>query len=125
MGAMPARLAVLLLVTLAACSSAVYRTRADPEVITHKQMVEQNFQTAYDAVIALHGNWLNVRPNTLTSAQEDVRIYQDAVRLSGPSDLKNIHVTTIDRIQHFDPTAATTRWGVGHSQGAIQVFSNP
>ncbi len=115
----------LALATLAACAPTVQQARRDRDLITHQEMVDHNFQTAYDAVVALHGNWLNVRPNTLTSTQEDVRIYYDQVRLTGPDDLRSIRVTTIDRIQHYDPTAATARFGVGHSQGVVQVISAP
>ena len=117
---------VLLTGLLPACSSAV-RARTDLEVITREQLLEHNFQTAYEAVQALHSNWLNVRPNTLGPGgpQADVQIYHDQVRLGGPTELRNIDVRTIDHIQHYDAVAATTRWGIGHSQGAIQVLSVP
>lgn len=118
---------VLLTGAVAACSSAIQQGRGDREVITQEQMRQHNFQTAYDAVEALHGNWLNIRPNTLGPGgpQSDVVVYQDEVRLGGPAQLRQINVRTIDHIQHYDALAATSRWGVGHSQGVIQVLTVP
>lgn len=116
-------LAVMLAATLAACGTTVQQARGNREEITRDQMIENNFHTAYEAIQALHGNWLNVHANTMISTQSDVVIYQDGVRLGSPTDLKNIDVRTIEYIRHYDPAAATTRYGIGHSQGAILVSS--
>ena len=102
---------------LASAPAAVY-------VITHDEMVADHFITVYDAVTALRSNWLNVRPNTLTGTQEDVVIYFDATRLGGPAELRNIRVSDIDHVQHYDAVAATQRFGVGHTQGAILVSAH-
>ncbi len=118
---------VLLTGAIPACAPAIQQGRADREVITQAQMAQHNFHTAREAVDALHANWLNVRPNTLGPGgpQPDVVVYQDEVRLGGPSQLGLINIRTIDHIQHYDAVAATSRWGVGHSQGVIQVLTVP
>ncbi len=120
----PACFLTISLIALAACATAGVRTHADREVITRQQMLENKFVTVYDAVAALHSNWLNVRPNTLTGSQENVVIYYDATRLGGPAELNNIRVTDVQYVEHLDPVAATQRYGVGHSQGVILVSSH-
>ena len=122
----PVRLVALTLLLLAAaCATTGGRgARTGRDVITRQQMLDNHFITVYDAVSALHSNWLNVRPNTLTSTQEDVVVYYDATRLGGPDELKNIRVTDVQYVEHLDAVSAQQRYGVGHSQGAILVSSH-
>ncbi len=120
----PACFLAICLIAVAGCATGRVRSRIDRDVITRQQMLENKFVTVYDAVTALHSNWLNVRPNTLTSTQEDVVIYYDATRLGGPQELSNIRVTDVQYVEHLDAVAATQRYGVGHSQGVILVSSH-
>ncbi len=117
-------LAVSLFVLVSACATAHPRVHHNADVITRAEMLQNNFVTVYDAVTALRSNWLVVRPNTLTSTQENVVVYHDATRLGDPSELRNIRVTDIRYVQHLDPLEATQRYGVGHSQGVIFVSSH-
>ncbi len=120
------RLAVLALAGLtAACGPFFARGRADRNLITEEQIQDNHFKTAYEAVAALHSNWLVMRPNTLTSQQDSVVIYFDNVKLGFPRELRDIETARINYIRYFDAVQATTRWGVGHSQGVIFVSSRP
>lgn len=121
----PARSLALSFLVLA-CACATGHTRAHPrgDVITRDEMLQNNFITVYDAVAALRSNWLNVRPNTLTSQQEDVVIYYDVTRLGGPAELRSIYVRDVQYVQRLSPTEATQRYGVGHSQGVIFVSTH-
>ena len=122
----PARLmAASLVVISCACATVGGRSHRDRDVLTRDEMLKDNFVTVYDAVTALRSNWLNVRPNTLTSNQEDVVVYYDVTRLGGPAELRNIAVRDIQYVQHLDPVSATQRYGVGHSQGVIFVSTHP
>ena len=120
------RIAVAALVALsAACAS--HRTegpRPNRDVLTQQEMLDGHFVTVGQAVSALRSNWLNVHPNTLTSTQENVVIYYDSNRLGGPGELGSINVRDIRYVQHLDAVAATQRFGVGHTQGAIVVSSH-
>jgi hypothetical protein len=118
---------VTLLLLVGACASASRRSGRDVDVLTQREMLDDNFTTVYDAVTALRSNWLNIRPNTLGQGgpQGDVVVYYDATRLGGPTELQNISVRDVVYVQHFDAVAATQRWGVGHSQGAILVSTHP
>lgn len=121
----PARFLALCLVLLAgACATGRTRAHRSADVITREEMLQNNFITVYDAVSALRSNWLNVRPNTLMSQQEDVVVYYDVTRLGSPKELGNIFVRDVQYVQHLSPTEATQRYGVGHSQGVIFVSSH-
>ncbi len=117
--------ALLLLIASTGCGSFVARSRTDLDIITREQIDQNNFHNALEAVQALHSNWLNVRSKVLASAsttgQPGVAVYLDEVRLGGVSDLAGIETQRIQYIRHYDPVEATQRWGVGHTEGAIQV----
>jgi hypothetical protein len=93
----------------------------DHDVITIEQIRERRFQTAYDAVEALHGNWLLTRGTDSFRTPSEVVVYEDGTKLGGIAVLKDIVPGQVEYIRHFDGIAATARWGVGHSQGVIFV----
>jgi len=95
--------------------------RTNRGIITQQQLVENHFLTAYDAVEALHSNWLRPKGTDSFATPTEVVVYMNANRVGGVDALKNIDVHTITSIQHFDGLAASARWGLGHGQGAILV----
>lgn len=119
--------AVLLLLT---CACGAYRRSRPPrapsdDVITRAQIEYYHFKTARDAVDALHANWLTVRGTDSFRTPSDVAIYMNSVRLGGPDALREIAAPPIHVIRYYDRLAATARFGVGHSQGAIAIFTYP
>jgi hypothetical protein len=93
----------------------------DHDLITIAQIRERRFLTAYDAVEALHGNWLITRGADSFRTPSEVVVYEDGTKLGGIAVLKDIVPASIEYIRHFDGVSATARWGVGHSQGVIFV----
>jgi len=57
--------------------------------------------------------------------KENLVVYLDDARLGGPETLAQITVESIQYIQYLDASAATYRWGAGHSHGAILVSTRP
>ena len=125
------RIAALLLVfATTGCGVFIARPRGDSDVITLEEMQQNRFLNAYDAVVALHSNWLIVKPKTFWTTtggqQPQVIVYLDENRMpNGVDELRGIEVQRIQYIRHYDPLAATQRWGVGHTEGAIQVSTQP
>jgi hypothetical protein len=122
------RIASLLLVAVvAACGPIAARPRADQDIITRDQMESQHFITVYDAITALHSNWLIERPLTLgvSAGNPQVVIYMDQVRLGNADELRNVLVKEVSYIRHYSAMEATTRFGVGHAQGAIVISTHP
>ncbi len=125
------RMAALLLVMAStSCGVFVARPRGDADIITLEEMQQNRFMNAYDAIAALHSNWMLVKPKTFGTTtggqQPQVIVYVDENRMpNGVDDLRAIEVQRIQYIRHYDPVAATQRFGVGHTEGAIQVSTQP
>lgn len=120
------RLILLASVSIGAgCGPFFARGRSDQNVITEDQIHDNRFQNAYQAVESLHSNWLNLRPNTILGAQDSVWVYYDNIKVGFPRELLTIESQRINYIRYYDAVSATTRWGVGHSQGVIFVSSRP
>ena len=98
---------------------------ADHALITRQQLDENHFLTVYDAVEALHQNWLQTRGVDSFSTPSQVQVYLDNTRLGGVDQLHNIATTTVTWIRHFDGIAATGRWGLDHGAGVIYVSTHP
>jgi hypothetical protein len=84
-------------------------------------MLDQHFQTAYEAVEALRSQWLQSIRLESFGTPPRVWVYQDNVRLGDVESLRGVAVNTILSIRRFSPNEATARWGVGHSAGAIYL----
>jgi hypothetical protein len=100
-------------------------SKSDRSIITQRQLVENHFLTAYDAVEALRSNWLQTRGTDSFAAPTEVRVYLDNTLLGGTSTLRDIAVSTVSFIKYFDGIAATGRWGLGHGAGVIFVSQHP
>jgi len=116
---------VALSIACSACSSSQKSTqeaRPDRSVITREQIHEHHFTNAFDAVQALHSNWLQVKGTD--AFQSPVRVYVDHASLGGVETLRNVDVATIQSIRFFDGVAATARWGIDHGGGVILVMTH-
>ncbi|MEO9037464.1 MAG: hypothetical protein ABI442_18330 [Gemmatimonadaceae bacterium] len=89
--------------------------------MTQQTLIDNHFQTAYDAVQSLRSNWLNAKgPDSFTNPTE-VRVYLNGTLLGGVETLREIGTPTVVSIRHYDGIAATARWGLGHGAGVIYV----
>jgi hypothetical protein len=113
-----------LLLVLAACAGnppGESVPRGDRNLLTQKELLDQHFLNAYDAVEALRSQWLQARgPDSFTTPSQ-VWVYMDNVRLGDVESLRGVAVSTIMSIRHFGANEATARWGVGHAAGVIYV----
>jgi hypothetical protein len=92
-------------------------------VITQEQMVAQHFKNAYEAVQALHPNWLTTRGTDSFRSPSQVWVYLDDAKLGGVDQLTTIAPSTVGTIRHFNGVDASARWGLDHGAGVIQVVS--
>lgn len=122
-----AGLAICSLFLLAACASrhGANSPKLDHNLITHQQIQDNHFQNAYEAVVALHPNWLQPRGPDSFSAVSRVEVYQDAAHVGGIDQLRAIAASTITYIRWYDGVSAQQRFGVGHNNGVIYVSSHP
>lgn len=124
-----ARLAAPMLAVLlfgfAACTNSRASTsksaRSDSSLITSDQIVKHRFANAYEAVEALHSNWLLNKSADSFNAPSQVRVYVDNTFLGPVESLRSINPNNVRSIRHFDGVAATARWGIDHGAGVILV----
>lgn len=104
---------------VAAAETAATRDRS---VLTRDEILRGEYQTAYDAILALRRAWLVERPDLLKGATPTI-VYIDEMRMGGLEELRHIPVARIARIKYYDGTQAYARWGRDHDRGAIQVIT--
>jgi hypothetical protein len=98
----------------------------DRKTISRNQIASYNSSAnAYQIVQTLRPNWLAVRPSSLTTeSSNEVRVYVDGVRFgAAPTALRQILVRNIESLRYFDRREAATRFGTGHTQGVIMIYT--
>ena len=120
-----APMAAALMVASAACasgsSSGGNSTKTDRSLITSEQILKHRFANAYEAVEALHSNWLVNKSADSFSTPSQIRVYVDNTFYGAVESLRSINPNNIRSIRHFDGVAATARWGMDHGAGVILV----
>src|SRR5450759_1937400 len=112
--------AVLLSLALLGCLSSQSAqsgqpaSRVDRNILTGAELRAQHYNSVYEAIEALRGNWLQARGPDSFASPSIVLVYMDNVKLGGVETLRAVDVGTLESIEHFDGTSATARWGVGH-----------
>ena len=122
------------MVSLAACassgSSGVSARAQNPSVISLDEIEASSASNAYEVIQRLRPNFLRTRgavhgtPGSTNAIEMvDLVVYLNDNRLGGSDQLRQIATTDIREIRYFNSSEATTKWGTGHSAGAIQVVS--
>ena len=130
--AIPLLLSMLLVVTsasiLTSCTTAGSSASKnyDRKTISREQVEDYNSAAdAYQIVRSLRPNWLSIRPSSLnTEGSNEVRVYVDGVRFgAAPNALRQIRVRNIEKLRYFDRREAATKFGTGHTQGVIMIYT--
>jgi len=105
--------------------------RQNQNVISSEEITASAAPTAYDVIQKLRPNFLRTRGavhgapvggNNMIETV-DLVVYLNENRLGGSDQLRQISTTDIREIRYFSASEATTKWGTGHSAGAIQIVS--
>ena len=114
---------VAVLVGSVGCGGARASTpaRSDRTTITQEQILEHHFTNAYEAVEALHSNWLVSKVTDSFTSPSQIKVYVDNTFFGGTESLRTINPNNVRTIRYFDGVQATARWGMDHSQGVILV----
>jgi hypothetical protein len=122
-------------VLLAGCASAGAKQAVtrDPNVITADEIAQNpSSPNAYDLIQRLRPSFLRTRGAVHGTAAPggssgfeavDVVVYLNEARLGGTEQLRQLQTTDIREIRYYNSSDATTKWGTGHTAGAIQVIS--
>lgn len=121
------------MVMLAACASGgggAPAAKQNPNVISMEEIIESSASNAFEVIQRLRPSFLRTRGAVhgtpgATNAMEmvDLVVYLNENRLGGSDQLRQISTSDIREIRYFNSSEATTKWGTGHSAGAIQVVS--
>jgi hypothetical protein len=120
------RFPVLLLLSTSLCACAAkkpppgagFRDRA---VITAEELDATAYPSAYEAVQAIHGNWMRTRGVNSPTTPGMVWVLLNGVRLGGVEMLRRISTQEITYIRYYDAASAGARWGRDMANGAIFV----
>jgi hypothetical protein len=132
------RVLAVAMVMLAACASAgggatggnVAAKVQNPSVISTEEIEASSGTNAYEVIQRLRPNFLRTRgavhgtPGATNAIETvDLVVYLNENRLGASDQLRQIAKGDIREIRYFNSSEATTKWGTGHSAGAIQVVS--
>jgi hypothetical protein len=105
--------------------------KGNPNVISEEEIATSTSANAYDLIQRLRPNFLRTRGavhgapsggiNNIETV--DLVIYLNENRLGGSAQLRQIATSEIREVHYFSASEATTKWGTGHSAGAIQIVS--
>jgi hypothetical protein len=101
-------------------------TSRDRNVLTQADFTAATSdRSLYDAISRLRATWLVRRGSTSLgiTAEGDVQVYMDNVKLGGPESLRSVRVEDIALVRFLSASDATTRFGTNHMHGAIMVES--
>lgn len=121
------------MVALAACASGsggASTGKQNPNVISTEEIAASSASNAYEVIQRLRPNFLRTRgavhgtPGAANAVEMvDLVVYLNENRLGGSDQLRQVSTTDIREIRYFNSSEATTKWGTGHSAGAIQIVS--
>lgn len=98
-------------------------SRRQGNVITSEEIAKSSGSTALDVVRQLRSQWLITRgvAGANDPGAGGIMVYVDGVRRGGLESLEQIGVEQLGQIRFLDANNATTRYGTGHPNGAIEI----
>jgi hypothetical protein len=116
-------LALLLLLT--ACSAnpegTGVRRSGSTDVILQEEIAAVDRSTAYETIEYLRPQWLRTRSDQSALRPGGIVVYLNETRFGDVNSLRQIAARDIQRMERFNTTAASQRWGPGHSEGVILI----
>jgi hypothetical protein len=99
------------------------QSRSRPDVLTEADLAKTEAPNALLVVQQMRPTWLRGRASGTVSAgaPPEVVVYVNGARVGSPRDLEQISRNSIKEMRYLSASDATTRWGTGHSLGAITV----
>ena len=124
-------LGVLLAVQLTAGASPAEAQKRRNNVISTEEIAKSSASNAYDLVKTLRPQWFRARGistgmpdpsgGTVSDPGGGIQVYVDGTRVGGLEELENIGTERVQEMRYLSANDATTRYGTGHTQGAIEV----
>lgn len=104
-------------------SSAAATPRGDRNSVTAEELATTTSTNLLDFVQRTRPLWLRTRGRTSVNNEGGLIVYLDDNRFGGPEVLRQISPANVQQMRFLDASAAQQRFGVGHTHGAILVYS--
>jgi hypothetical protein len=122
-------------VLIAACASAPSdgsRAARNPNLISLEEIQASSATNIYDLITASRPSWFRQRTGSSTAgnvsavdSDDGIKVYFNQSRLGGVTELRQMELAGVTSITYLDASAATQRWGTGHTHGAVLVLTSP
>lgn len=98
-------------------------SRRQGNVITAEEIARSSGSNALEVVRQLRSHWLTTRgvAGANDPGAGGIMVYVDGVRRGGLESLEQIGIEQVGQIRFLDANNATTRYGTGHPNGAIEI----
>jgi hypothetical protein len=115
---------LLLVLLVAGCSAATGGgtvARGGLDRIEREEILAANRGNAYELLEMVRPQWLRMRSATSINITPQILVYVDEVRYGPLESLRTLSTREIYVMQRYNTTAASQRWGPGHSEGVIAI----
>lgn len=113
----------LLLAAMACAGTGPREPRPSNDVLTAEEIEASDQLNALDLVRTLRPSWLRTRGPSSIYNENPIMVYVDGSRLGGPDTLSLIPSLSIERMRFYSGPEAQSRFGLNHTNGAIEVFT--
>jgi len=98
--------------------------RRNADVITQTEMETCGALDPYEALVKLRPGWLRPKVRLgLVGGRDGIPVvYAQNMRLGTVQELSGLRIEGIQEIRYVNPMDATTRWGMGHTSGVIELI---
>jgi hypothetical protein len=103
----------------AASSAQPAAARRDRNALSTDEIRTASQNSMYEVIRSQRPAWLRQRGDNSISANGTVKVYMDNVLLGESNELRSIDPRNVTGAQFLSPQDATTRFGAGHTRGAI------
>ena len=93
----------------------------DRSVLTDAEIARSGARTAYEAIRRLRPEYFAFVRRS--DSNDELVVYVDGIRIGTTEVLHAISSVSIREVRRFDTREATTRFGTGHSAGAIVMLT--
>lgn len=114
-------------------SAAEAQGRRNRNLITQEEIEKSSATDAYQLIKTLRPGWFTRRGVSSGQVRTDavgglddgtvMVAYLDGVRMSDVNDLSSLTVERIKEVRYLNASDATTKYGTGHTSGAIEITS--
>jgi hypothetical protein len=95
--------------------------RGSGDIMSREEILAANRGNLYEVIEMSRPQWLRMRSEQSVTRNGGILVYMDDVRYGDLNSLRTIPARDIQQVRRYNATAASQRWGPGHSEGVIAI----